>query len=174
MRQLAERIGVHRSTVYRTVHGLNASAPLPGMVRALAEALGQSPATIASWTGSSFAAGATAYEPPDGTEYLSHRQRDALTLIINSMIAEAERARQRKSMNSRAVVRLAKVAEIPRWKAADILDEILTPEEGADSSVHGSSPTEQPPSELRGSGVDLLSSNRTSEGTDCTCACGAQ
>jgi len=127
-RQLAESIGVHPSTVSRAIRGSNAGSAAVDLVYALAGALHKTPTVVASWVGRSWSEGVAAYEPPAGTEVLSHHQREALNTVVRAMIAEAGDRRTRRALGSRAVVEIADKTGLSRGEVADILEAAEAPD----------------------------------------------
>ncbi len=87
--QLASKAGITTSALTRLATGKTTAKP--STVRAVAEALRVRPEVVSSW----ISAGREVrgpYVPPDEAHLLTDRQRDALTELIRSMVADEQKA----------------------------------------------------------------------------------
>lgn len=129
LRRLAEAMDVHPSTVSRVIRGTNARGARPDFVRKLAEALKRKPEVVAAWAGERWEAGLEAYSPPDGSETLTLRQREAADRMIRAFIEVNRRERSRRALDSKMVRGLAERLGRTRAQVADALEELETVDE---------------------------------------------
>ncbi|QDF15457.1 helix-turn-helix DNA-binding protein [Gordonia phage Mollymur] len=130
VRQLAVAIDVHPSTLSRLIRGANARQPRPELVQKVAKALKRKPQEIAEWAGEQWESGLGSYDPPEGSETLTLRQRESVDRIIRAFMEVNSRQRARRAIDSKMVRELAKATNKTRVQIADILEQIEgSPEE---------------------------------------------
>ncbi|QIG58757.1 helix-turn-helix DNA-binding protein [Gordonia phage DatBoi] len=115
---------VHPSTVSRVIRGTNARGARPEFVTKLAKALKRKPETVAGWAGERWESGLETYTPPDGSETLTLRQREAADRMIRAFIEINRRERSRRALDSKMVRGLAERLGRTRAEVADALEEI--------------------------------------------------
>src|SRR5699024_780425 len=86
--RLAEAAGLHTTTVSRLVRGVG--KPKPGVVEAVAAALGVDVRFVAEWVQQARTE-SRPYEPPAEVNLLTRREQDAVTELIRAIAAREER-----------------------------------------------------------------------------------
>ncbi|MFT4127849.1 MAG: helix-turn-helix transcriptional regulator [Gordonia sp. (in: high G+C Gram-positive bacteria)] len=122
VRQLALASGIQPATLSRLFRG-GVVNPSRDVVKKVAEALGQDPATLSSWIGSIWTDGRRPYEPPEGSEVLTPKQREIVDQIITAFI---EVSRHKKSppplaFSSAAVAEISRRTKLAPGEVAKIL-----------------------------------------------------
>src|SRR5699024_11778125 len=86
--RLAEAAGLHTTTVSRLVRGVG--KPKPGVVEAVAAALGVDVRFVSEWA-QQVRSETRPYEPPAEVNLLTRREQDAVTELIRAIAAREER-----------------------------------------------------------------------------------
>lgn len=92
----------------------------------LAKALRRKPEVVAGWAAERWESGLEAYCPPDGSETLTLRQREAADRMIRAFIEVNRRERSRRALDSKLVRGLAERLGRTRVEVADALEEFET------------------------------------------------
>lgn len=95
--RLAEAAGLHTTTVSRLVRGVG--KPKPGVVEAVAAALGVDVRFVSEWA-QQVRSETRPYEPPAEVNLLTRREQDAVTELIRAIAAREERAGEPESTTS--------------------------------------------------------------------------
>jgi len=80
---LRDKSGVGPTTISNLIHGRG--KPRPSTIRKVADALGEDATTIARWASIEQSV-SKPYRPPDEADRLTHRERNAITELIRSMV----------------------------------------------------------------------------------------